>query len=96
MEKDKNKELWIVTIYRDNGYSGENYVKKFDTEDEAYDFFSEEVKSEFTEEIEDGLVSDQEVQNIINNGIYTYESEAYEVTITLELGDIEDGEEYYI
>ncbi|AGO48996.1 hypothetical protein N356_gp103 [Cellulophaga phage phi14:2] len=84
--------MWIVTVYRDNGYSGENYTKKFDDEDDAIDFFTEEVKDEFREEIEEGLVSDQEIQNIVNNNIYTYDSEDYEVTISLEL--IDDEEDY--
>lgn len=84
--------MWTVTVYRDNGYSGENYAKNFEDEDEALDFFAEEVKDEFREEIEEGLVSDQEIQNIVNNNIYTYDSEDYEVTISLE--ESNDEEDY--
>lgn len=85
--------MWAVTVYRDNGYSEENYSKQFDDEDDAINFFSDEVKYEFDEEIESGLVSDQEIQNIINQGIYIYESDAYDVTISLELIGEEDLED---
>lgn len=90
--------MWSVHIFRDNGYSTENFTKKFEEEDDAYDFFSDEVKGEFDSEIESGLVSDQEIQNIINNSIYTYSDEKYDVTISLELSEIdlnEDEDEDY-
>lgn len=85
--------MWAVTVYRDNGYSEENYANHFEDENDAITFFSDEIKYEFDEEIETGVVSDQEVQNIVNQGIYIYESDAYDVTISLELigeGDLED------
>ena len=76
--------MWAVTVYRDNGYSEENYSKHFKEEENALSFFSDEIKYEFEEEIDMGVVADQEVQNIINQGIYIYESDTYEVTISLE------------
>lgn len=86
--------MWTVTVYRDNGFSGENYSKQFDNEEDAYEFFDSEIRIEFEEEIEQGLVSDNELQNIINAGIYTYENDAYEVTITLETYDESTPYEY--
>ena len=89
--------MWTVTVYKDNGYGGENYTKRFYEEDNALEFFSEEIKDEFRDEIEQGLVSDQEIQNIINNNIYTYDSEDYEVSISLEyIDENEQAEDDYL
>lgn len=79
--------MWTVTIYRDNGYSGENYTKHFKKEEDAYNYFEEEIKIEFEEEIEEGLVSPQEIQNILNNNIYRYENDKYEVVISLDFNE---------
>ena len=80
--------MWVVTIYRDYGYHGENYSKSFDEEDEAYDYFEEEIRNEFDSEIEQGLIVDQEIQNILDNGIYRYETEKIEILIQIE--EVED------
>lgn len=85
--------MWTVTVYREDGYDIESYTKRFYEEDNALEFFEEEVKDEFRNEIEKGLISDQEIQNIINNNIYTYDSEEYEVTISLEVEDELDDQE---
>lgn len=82
--------MWKVTIYKDYGYDIINYSKTFIDEDNAYDFFSNEIKNEFDSEIEQGLISDQEIQNIINNDYYRFESEDKEILIHIE--ELDDKE----
>lgn len=76
--------MWIVSVYRDLGYSIENYNKYFKDEDKAYDHFDVEIKKEFEFEIAEGFVSDQEIQNIINAGRYRYENDEKQVLIYIE------------
>lgn len=77
--------MWLVKIHRDIvGKSLVSYSKIFDDEDEAYDFFEEEVKDEFRNEIKEGLVTDQEIQNIINNEMYFYDTDSKEILIRIE------------
>lgn len=83
--------MWEVTIYKDYGYDIVSYSKLFNNEWNAYDFFEEEIKDEFRSEIREGLVSDQEIQNIINNDYYRFESDNKEILISIkEIDDKED------
>ncbi len=86
--------MWRVTIYRDNHYSIESYSKHFKTQEDAEDFFSDEIRQEFDEEIETGVMSDQEIQDIINSAFYTFEDDEYQVNISLELASEEEDNDY--
>lgn len=82
--------MWIVTVYRDNNYSIESYDKTFSEQVDAESFFADEIKHEFDDQIENGTISNQEVQDIINTAFYTYEDEDYQVSITLEMHSEDD------
>lgn len=75
---------WVITVYKEYGSHGENYTKTFNDEETALTFFEEEIRDEFDYEIEHGLVSDQELQNIIDNKSYAYYSDDKEIYIVLE------------
>lgn len=78
---------WIVSVYRDLGYSIEQYTKHFKDEADAYNLFEEEIKSEFEYEIAEALVSDQEIQNILNAERYRYETDNKQILISIERND---------
>ena len=82
--------MYLVTIYKDLGYDIVNYSKSFKTEDDAYDMYEEEILKEFDYEIENGLISNQELQNILNSYYYDYYSDEREILIKLE--EINDKE----
>lgn len=84
--------MWRVNIYKD--VYGEVYTdeKVFEKETDAYIFFEDEIKIEFEDEIMDGLISDQRIQDIIGEGVYAFEDEETEIVITLE--EILDEENY--
>jgi len=74
---------WIVNIYKDDRGSLTSYSRAFKDEDDAYDFFELEIKDEFLYEIQQGLVTDQEIQNIISNNMYRYEDDNKEIEISI-------------
>lgn len=76
--------MWVITVYKDYGNHGENFSKTFKDETLADEFFELEIRNEFDYEIEHGLVSDQEIQNIINARSYIFYSDEKEITITME------------
>ena len=79
--------MWIITVYKDYGNHGENFSKQFIEESDAEEFLEMEIKSEFDFEITEGLITDQEVQNMINNRGYIYFDQNKEVSIIMEEDD---------
>jgi len=80
----KNGIKWEVKINKDNGYEQTNYSAEFIDEQEAEDYFKLLITDEFDSEITEGLVSDQEIQNIVNNRYYFYENNQREILIELK------------
>lgn len=76
--------MWIVNIYKDKYNGLTSYSKVFDEEEDAFDFFEAEIKEEFDYEIKNGLVTDQEIQNIISNQNYTYEDDKEEIMMSIK------------
>lgn len=84
--------MWIVRVYKDTPYNLTNYSKVFKYEDDALEYFDDEIREEFNHEIREGLVSDQELTNIVDSGFYFFSNEDKEIQISLEL-DLSDEED---
>lgn len=75
--------MWEVTVYKDYGYNVTSFSKTFEEEDDAYDFFEGELREEFEIEIIEGLLTDQEFQDMINKGEYKYTDDKREIYISI-------------
>lgn len=76
---------YTVTYYKSDGYNVIESHKNVKSKEQANETFEKYLKKELKNEIQKGYISDKEIQNIISNGIYIYNTDDVEVTISIEL-----------
>lgn len=69
------KTMYKITKYKESPDIFINLEKIIKDEEKAHDYFEEIVREELDYEIEEGLISDQELQNIYSNMTYRFEDE---------------------
>lgn len=76
--------MYKVIKYKEGKGVFVNIEKEIVDEEKAYDFFEELVREELEYEIGEGLISDQELQNIYSNMNYRFEDEMNIVLLQIE------------
>jgi len=76
--------MYKVIKYKEGKGIYINIEKEISDEEKAYDLFEELVREELEYELGEGLVSDQELTNILSNMAYRYEDENSIVLLQIE------------
>jgi len=76
--------MYKVIKYKEGSGIFINIEKEIINEDEAYEYFEELIREELEYEIGEGLLSDQELQNIYANMDYRYEDENNVILLQIE------------
>lgn len=78
------KKMYKVIKFKEGRGVFINLEKDIADEEKAYDLFEELVREELEYEIGEGLISDQELQNIYSNMSYRFENEKETVFLQIE------------
>ena len=76
--------MYKVIKYKEGKGIYINIEKEISDEEKAYNLFEELVREELEYELGEGLVSDQELTNILSNMAYRYEDENSIVLLQIE------------
>lgn len=76
---------YTVTFYKSDGWDTQEMHKQASSREQAEEIFEGFLRKELENEIQEGHISDQEFTNIVCNGIYMYNTDDTEVTISIEL-----------
>lgn len=76
---------YTVTYYKSDGWNTIEKNKQASTKEKAEEIFENFLRKELDNELKEGHISDQEFTNIVCNGIYIYNTEELDLTISIEL-----------